>query len=158
MIYDFYLLVHPHTCMHSFTILSVSPIDECATDLGLCEACTAVHMSVRCSPSSGFPSCFHMSSFSQRQVQMLTVTRICLLGLVRRSEPNAQQTREEETVRGRHTDRDQSSWIRAACSACKDQQQVYIYLYIYISDHKSLFLTNTLKTHTSVNHRKSFFK
>lgn len=52
---------------------------------------------------------------------------VCLPGLVHRPEPNPQQTRKEEAIRRRHTDRHQSNWVRSACSVCQDQQQVDIW-------------------------------
>lgn len=48
-------------------------------------------------------------------------------GVVHRPEPNTQQKGKEEAIRGRHTDRHQSDWVRPARSACQDQQQVNIW-------------------------------
>lgn len=72
--------------------------------------------------------CLQLAKHDSANVQSLTGVCICLclLGLVSRPEPNPQQTRKEEAVRGRHADGHQSNWIRPTCPAHQHQQQVNI--------------------------------
>lgn len=110
--------------------------------------CILLCTCLRLLPPLSMKACFELSSTTQLgRLHSILCLCVCLPGLVHRLEPNPQQTRKEETVGGRHSDRHQSNWVRPACSTCQEQQQVDNRS---LTDSLFLSLTNTQKTLASV--------
>lgn len=146
---------YTHTRMHSFKIQSVSQPEKCLSYfwsvlkcvcIMLC-TCLQLFFSPLLSVKARLWTKLNGLVITVRHTVIshcltLTCVCVCLPGLVHRPESNPEQTREEEAVGGRHSDRHQSDWVRPACSACQDQQQVDIWS---LTDSPFPSLANTQK-------------
>lgn len=131
-----------HVCTES-----VSQPEKCLTCFWIVLKCVYIAVHMPATSSTTIYESMFWTELNLGRLHSILCLCVCLPGLVHRLEPNPQQTRKEETVGGRHSDRHQSNWVRPACSTCQEQQQVDNRS---LTDSLFLSLTNTQKTLASV--------